>query len=425
MLRNYFRPVRRHQYLLTTLVFCLCVPSLGRAQPDTLRIATYNLLRFPGSTGAGRLDDFRIVVPALDADILIVQEMEGQSGYNTFLTQVMNHAGNNYQASPFLDGPDTDNGLYVKQGRNILITAVDRIRTDLRDIAVYFLLVEGEEFIIYSMHLKAGSTSNDRNRRLNQTTLLRNQLNQLPAGSNFIVVGDFNVRSSSEASFQKLIQDEGNSSGRSIDPVNQLGNWNNNLFFALFHSQSTRTSSFGDGASGGLDDRFDFILVSQSVLNGGGRVKVLPGTYRSFGNDADHFNRAINSGSNFSVPDSVADALHQASDHLPVFAEFVFGDLTTSVAGPVIAPREFRLAQNFPNPFNPTTEIKFSLPQAGSVRLEVFNLLGESVATLLDEVKSAGGHQVHFDAAGLASGVYVYRLTSAEQSIAKKLLLIR
>jgi len=76
----------------------------------------------------------------------------------------------------------------------------------------------------------------------------------------------------------------------------------------------------------------------------------------------------------------------------------------------------FELAQNFPNPFNPATNIRYSLPQASQVRLSVFNLLGQKVAILVNEFKQAGSHQVTFDAGNLNSGIYFYKIEADNPS---------
>lgn len=89
-------------------------------------------------------------------------------------------------------------------------------------------------------------------------------------------------------------------------------------------------------------------------------------------------------------------------------------------------PTVVELDQNYPNPFNPSTSIAFGLPQSGKVTLEVFDLLGRKVATLLnDENKSAGRYTVNFDANGLSSGMYIYRLQTGSSIITKKLTLIK
>jgi len=90
-----------------------------------------------------------------------------------------------------------------------------------------------------------------------------------------------------------------------------------------------------------------------------------------------------------------------------------------------LAPSSFTLAQNYPNPFNPQTTIEFSIPQAGPVTLKIVNLLGEEVATLISQELPAGKHKVQWDAAGLVSGVYFYRLETGGIVQAKKLLLLK
>src|SRR5690606_38224226 len=105
-----------------------------------------------------------------------------------------------------------------------------------------------------------------------------------------------------------------------IDPLTLSGTWNNEIY-SPYHTQSTRTRQFGGGASGGLDDRFDMILMSQTVMEEGG-VFFLPGSYFAFGNDGNHYNDSINKMPNTAVTQQIANALHYASDHLPVIAAF-------------------------------------------------------------------------------------------------------
>jgi uncharacterized delta-60 repeat protein len=88
-------------------------------------------------------------------------------------------------------------------------------------------------------------------------------------------------------------------------------------------------------------------------------------------------------------------------------------------------PHAFALHQNFPNPFNPTTTIAFSLEKAGEVRLEVFDITGRQVATVVNARFNAGKHQVVFDASRLSSGVYLYKLTQGTQTIHRKMLLMK
>lgn len=88
-------------------------------------------------------------------------------------------------------------------------------------------------------------------------------------------------------------------------------------------------------------------------------------------------------------------------------------------------PNSVKLNQNYPNPFNPSTVITFELPTATSVELKVFDITGREVATLLNETRTAGTHQVRFDASDLASGMYLYRLKTANNTLTRKLTLIK
>jgi hypothetical protein len=88
-------------------------------------------------------------------------------------------------------------------------------------------------------------------------------------------------------------------------------------------------------------------------------------------------------------------------------------------------PSTITLEQNYPNPFNPSTTIQYSLVSSGLVTLDLFDILGRKIITLLNSKQSSGSHQVHWDADGFSSGIYFYRLQCNSTIIAKKMLLIR
>lgn len=88
-------------------------------------------------------------------------------------------------------------------------------------------------------------------------------------------------------------------------------------------------------------------------------------------------------------------------------------------------PKQTRLLPNYPNPFNPTTIITFELATAGDVQLEVFDMIGRRVATLLNTPSAAGKHEVRFDASELSSGVYVYRLSTGGESFVRKMMVVK
>jgi hypothetical protein len=98
---------------------------------------------------------------------------------------------------------------------------------------------------------------------------------------------------------------------------------------------------------------------------------------------------------------------------------------TLSVPSTGTLPEAYALEQNYPNPFNPTTTISYTLPHASSVSLRVFDVLGREVATLVNGDITAGKHEVPFDAKGLASGTYMYKLTSGDYTQVKKMMVVK
>jgi len=98
---------------------------------------------------------------------------------------------------------------------------------------------------------------------------------------------------------------------------------------------------------------------------------------------------------------------------------------TTNIDEEKQLPQKFSLSQNYPNPFNPTTTIKFELPKQSLVKLELFNVLGQCVAILVDEIRPAGHYSEQFNASNITSGVYFYRLQAEAFKETRKLILLR
>jgi hypothetical protein len=88
-------------------------------------------------------------------------------------------------------------------------------------------------------------------------------------------------------------------------------------------------------------------------------------------------------------------------------------------------PEGYSLSQNYPNPFNPATKINFSIGKASDVKLTIYNILGQKVATLLNQELKAGAHTVDFNASRLSSGVYFYGIEAGDVKIHKKMMLLK
>jgi len=88
-------------------------------------------------------------------------------------------------------------------------------------------------------------------------------------------------------------------------------------------------------------------------------------------------------------------------------------------------PKVYELNQNYPNPFNPITNIKFAIPENDFVTIKVYDILGKEIATLVNEKLTAGYYQFSFDASGMSSGVYFYRMTTSKFTQVKRMMLIK
>ena len=103
--------------------------------------------------------------------------------------------------------------------------------------------------------------------------------------------------------------------------------------------------------------------------------------------------------------------------------DFEATTLPVSVDGEKTLPGQYFLAQNYPNPFNPSTKIKFGLKDASVVSLKVYDILGNEVATLINEFRDAGDYEVNFNSVHLSSGIYFYKLTANGFAETRKMIL--
>jgi hypothetical protein len=403
------------------LLFLVLAVAYTASAQDTLKIMTWNLLNY---VDASRDDYYRTVIRYARPDALVVEEMTSQAMVDNFYSNVVDAVfPGKFSRGTFIDGPDTDNEIYYKSAGFTFI-ANTPIQTALRDISEFKLYnpTADDTIRLYAVHLKASSGSSNESLRAAEVEKLRSVTDVLPNGKYFLVAGDFNIYGSSEPAYQELIQDNPSDYGNFIDPITLPGTWNI-LSYAPFHTESTRTRSFGDGATGGLDDRFDMILFSTAVSQPG-KVHYLPGSLTAIGNDGRHYNDSINKLPNFAVPDSVANALELASDHLPVSEEFVFSSGVEAIHEPD-RPLQYSLEPNFPNPFNPTTTIRYTLPHPAHVTISLYNTLGQHVSTLVSEENEPGEHSVIFDGTNFAGGVYFYRLQAGTFVQTRRFLLVR
>jgi hypothetical protein len=305
---------------VSALVLAAAVIAAPRPA-EALRLMTYNLLNYSG----GREVEFRTVLQQTQPDVLVVEEVLSQTGIDNFLNNVLNVVNpGEWAAGAFVNGPDTDNGFFYRTAKVSYVSHFV-IATSLRDISEWTFRPSthssaAANMRAYVVHLKASQGSSEEAQRLAEVTAMRVRMETFPAGQNYAVTGDFNIYTATESPYQYMINPANGTAGVVVDPIAREGNWHDNVAFADIHSQSPRTLSFGGGATGGMDDRFDMILVGPALLDGEG-LDALPATYRAFAQDGQHFNGPINVAPFDSVDAATAQALHDASDHLPVFVD--------------------------------------------------------------------------------------------------------
>lgn len=380
--------------------------------------------------GEERIEHFRVVMNEIQPDIVVCQEITKWAGARQFLGSVMNWDTVLFRMADFNLNLQQDlyNSLFYRTSR-IICDSVKFLLTGIstqgeRDIAEYYLktVPDSAQFRVLSVHLKALRDCTAV--RLRQATILRNHLDSCEVGTNFLVVGDFNIYYSNELAFQKLTADLENNNGRLWDPLDAPGYWHNNQAFASIHTQSTRLEKLLDGgAGGGLDDRFDMILCSATFLDTVG-ITLLTDTYTAFGNDGNHFNKSINFGTNSAVSADVANALYYASDHLPVYV-----DIEVEKVGIELVNNQRFSLYNYPNPFTSETTIEYTLTRENKVVLEIYDIMGQKVRTLANTIIPEGLHRVTWDgknddAQSVLSGIYFCHIVVGNSSQTKKIVLL-
>lgn len=216
-------------------------------------------------------------------------------------------------------------------------------------------------FYVYGAHLKASSGSANEATRLSGVQAIRANADALGAGVRAIYAGDMNFYTSAESGYLAYLA-AGN--GAAVDPVPMPdGDWTG-ATNAWMHTQSPRDIVAGGLVGGGMDDRFDFILPTAQLSDGSG-ISYIAGTCRVPGNDGNHYNLAVNSGTNRYFPSDIgrsnalANNLFNAADHLPVIADFrvpawnsaVLGTVPTRVIQGASATVQVRVANDAPADF--------------------------------------------------------------------------
>ena len=316
---------------------------------------------------------------------------------------IINYAGSNIINHIFFDS------------RKLGLSKHVALRTNPRDTDFYELylktpsLAAGDtiKLICIVAHPKAGQGYESNRRALMQTAM--DYVNQHYPTDNVLIMGDFNMYSANESGYRLLTQTYSNPSICFMDPLANLGGvgeWNNNSQFAAFHTQSTRGYSEECFSGGGLDDRFDFILMADEIAFSYNHLRYVQGSYKAIGNDGNHFNMSVDQGYNSAVPAELAEALFDASDHLPVTMKIA----VNAHLGVEDHETQSLFATVAPNPATDFARVSFFNPTEGNVQFELFSVLGQLVAKESEHYVS-GSQQFDLNLQDLPNGFYMLRMT--------------
>lgn len=417
------------------IVLGLALLPFGFAQTETIRMMQYNLLYYTDQTVYGCNSStnnlntkdaaFRAIIDYVEPDVLTVNEMGSNVSYaNRIVNNVLNTNGRyGYLHCPLTNysGGSIANMLFYNSAKlayhsHFYITTVNR---DINGYKMYYLtpnLAQGDTVFttFLLMHLKAGTGSDNEQKRYSQVVSLMNRLESMGEYGNYCLSGDFNVYGASEDAYQHLIH-YSNSLYKFYDPIDVEGEWNNNSYYRSVHTQSTHSDDNDCASSGGLDDRFDFILVSSPVYYGSRKVSCVTDSYHAVGNDGNHFNKSINSPANQDVPTAVADALYTMSDHLPVIMDLLVDVSPVSV--PSLADFDVRVI----NPVRNNLQINILPSNEEDMLIELYSLEGKLLMRSQQRV-SGDGERLEFDFP-YASGFYILKISDSKNAcIIKKLV---
>lgn len=389
-------------------IFCFFILQ-GAFSQEVIKTMFYNVFNYPSAPTPNRAQILSDIIAFYDPDIFMVCEIETEEGADDILNNSLNNNGIIYERTPFVANQsgisELQQMVFFKSSKFSLETT-DVIITTVRDINRFQLklLTEDQQnnpvFLdLYVAHLKSSTGSANQQLRLQMVSEFTATLPNLDPNSYVIFTGDLNLYTATEPAYQELLNP--NNAITMADPLDAPGSWQDNPNFSYLHSQSTRLSNvgFGGGAGAGLDDRFDFILVSENMLQNP-EMHYMEDTYKSFGNNSNCLNNRIDSPNcNGFYSQALRDRLYLMSDHLPIVMQLQTNQTFLSTP-------DFSNSNLIQFPTGNITTDFLSIQVDGSIQQEIafniYNVYGQKITTI------ANNNSIHYkvDISDYASGMY-------------------
>ena len=384
------------------LLFCLCMFGGHVNGQQPIRIMHYNLLQFgnpcPGVDLLDKYDWLGSILEHYKPDIFTVNEIGDNVLFANGIKSVSFDYSSSISFAPFTNeaGSDIVNQLFYNNRKFSLLNS-SVIANPLRDINVYELYVKGsglnggEDSLRLSCivaHFKAQDNASSRNQRAVAAQSIMNWIQANGQDRYVMLMGDLNIYNSSETAFQTLVFNS-NQSIRLVDATGKSSGWSGSSN-AIIHTQSTRSNSPDCGSGGGMDDRFDMILMGQKLMEDSSKLHYVTNSYAAFGNDGNSYNQELKCSGNTSVPVNVCVALKQMSDHHPVVVELVAEGVVSNEKQYLLSGVHMNIHGN---PFGDQLRISLDYTQAKvasqQLVLDIFDASGKLMDhILLDKTSS-------------------------------------
>ena len=414
-----------------SIIILLIIASFSAlyGQPDTLKVMQYNILNYGNNTSYctatnNNINDkngyIRTILTAYYPDVFTVCEMGRNTSLpNDFVNNVLNINGIDYWMASA--GANTANSSLTNcifyNSTKLTFAGHHVAQTFTRDVDVYDFKFKNDDSgrIILTCvvaHLKAGTGSDNENKRKTMAENIMRYIELNYRECNVLIMGDFNLYTAEEPAYQILTNQTTYPLCYFIDPLYPygVGDWNNNGQYANYHTQSTHKDNDSDcHSSGGMDDRFDFILMSENIYGGRDGIRYVGGSYNALGNDGHRFNKSINNPTNTAVSQAVANALFNNSDHIPVTMELVY---SSHLDVNELANNELSY-DVFPNPASSKINIRFYQDNLGKANILLFNTLGQQVFSNNITVNDCLSEHV-INVENLPKGFYFLKITNAD-----------
>ncbi len=390
-----------------------------------IKAMMYNVLNYSDSEVSRNKTPFlSTILGEVKPDLFMVCEMIDEIGSNYLFENSIIPFNENFQKAPF---EENQSGSYSLQQmvyyntEKLILEETRVITADTRDINQYTFKINTENgntnpitIEVFVTHLKASTGSSNRQRRLNSIQSFVSYTNNIADDSYVLFAGDLNFYTSNEEGYQHLIDDR--NPIVIIDPIdrptpnfpddgidyyenyNSTYFWNNSSFRDI-HSQSTRTSNIGfiddSGSTGGLDDRFDFIMMSKN-FNTSTSLYYVNDSYKVVGNNGNCYNSFIsNPNCSGEYSQTLRDALIEFSDHLPVVMEIETPENTLSTN--LISETNF-IGSNIIKDY-------LKITSANDINnLKIYSITGQLIDVKLS--KNTGNDTIIIDVKHISKGIY-------------------